>query len=75
MVYVVGVQKLIYFIGFCYDYFYNCFEFEGGWQFNNVSVWVQLLVYILFVIVEILGFVIVFEYVYSKVLREMKIVV
>ncbi|KAK0666769.1 putative peptide transporter [Cercophora samala] len=75
MAYAAGVQKLIYSTGPCYDHPYNCPESEGGRQPNNVSVWVQLPVYILLAIAEILGFVTAFEYAYSKAPREMKTVV
>lgn len=75
MAYAAGVQKLIYSTVPCYDHPYNCPESEGGRQPNNVSVWVQLPVYILLAIAEILGFVTAFEYAYSKAPREMKTVV
>ncbi|KAK4174684.1 putative peptide transporter [Triangularia setosa] len=75
MAYAAGVQKLIYSTGPCYNHPFNCPESEGGRQPNNVSVWVQLPVYILLAIAEILGFVTAFEYAYSKAPREMKTVV
>ncbi|KAK3997948.1 putative peptide transporter [Cladorrhinum sp. PSN332] len=74
MAYAAGVQQLIYSSGPCYKYPFACPE-SGGTEPNDVSVWVQLPVYILLAIGEILGFVTAFEYAYSKSPKEMKTVV
>ena len=74
MAYAAGVQQLIYSSGPCYKHPFACPESQGT-EPNDVSVWVQLPVYILLAIGEILGFVTAFEYAYSKAPKEMKTVV
>ncbi|KAF2867717.1 major facilitator superfamily domain-containing protein [Massariosphaeria phaeospora] len=75
MAYAAIVQHLIYSAGPCYDRPFQCAGSAGGKEPNRVSIWVQIPVYFLLAIGEILGFVTAFEYAYSKAPKEMKAVV
>lgn len=70
MAYAAGIQQLVYSTGPCYERPFSCAEIP-----NDVNVWVQLPVYFLLAIAEILGFVTAFEYAYSKAPVAMKSVV
>ena len=75
MGYAAGLQALIYGSSPCYDKPLACPEAQDGRLPNSVSVWLQMPVYFLLAVAEILGFVTAFEYSYSKAPRDMKAVV
>ncbi len=72
MAYSAGVQKIIYDSGPCYDAPLECPESDGGTIPNSVSVWVQVPIYFLLGVAEILGFVTVYEYSYEQAPKNMK---
>jgi POT family proton-dependent oligopeptide transporter len=75
MAYAAGVQKLIYKTGPCYDHPLACEASQYGTIPNSIVVWVQLPVYFILAVAEILGFVTASEYAYSKAPRDMKTMV
>jgi len=75
MAYAAGLQKLIYSRGPCFDHPFDCESLNGVATANDVSVWVQMPVYVLLAIAEIFGFVTAFEYAYAKSPKNMKTVV
>lgn len=75
MAYAAGYQYLIYSSGPCYNRPLACDASNGSTIPNSVSVWIQLPVYMLLAIGEILGYVTAFEYAYNKAPKDMKTVV
>ncbi|KAK2879510.1 hypothetical protein FQN49_000812 [Arthroderma sp. PD_2] len=75
MGYVAGVQKLIYSRGPCYNRPLACSASAGGSISNDISVWVQVPVYFLLAIAEILGLTTLSEYSYSEAPKDMRSVV
>jgi POT family proton-dependent oligopeptide transporter len=76
MAYAAIVQRLIYSSPPCYDHPLACFREPGLHpRPNQVSIWVQIPVYFLLAIGEILGFVTAFEYAYTEAPKDMKAVV
>lgn len=75
MAYAAGFQHLIYTTGPCYDQPLACDASQGGSLPNKVNVWIQLPVYVLLAIGEILSLITAFEYVYNKAPKDMKTVV
>ncbi|KAK3332275.1 POT family-domain-containing protein [Cercophora scortea] len=85
MAYAAGVQTLIYAAGPCFDRPGACEASVPGAgkpgvavpvaTGNDVSVWVQMPVYVLIAVAEILGFVTAFEYAYNHAPADMKTVV
>ncbi|KAI4097054.1 MAG: hypothetical protein LQ339_006848 [Xanthoria mediterranea] len=77
MAYAAGVQKLIYNTPPCYDRPRACpaADDDDGRLPNDISVWVQVPVYFILAVAEILGFVTASEYAYSKAPRDMKTIV
>jgi proton-dependent oligopeptide transporter, POT family len=75
MAYAAGFQHLIYSTGPCFDLPLACGDSQGRLVPNQVNVWIQLPVYMLLAIGEILAFVTAFEYVYNKSPKDMKTVV
>jgi POT family proton-dependent oligopeptide transporter len=75
MAYAAGIQKLIYSRGPCYEYPLACAASDNGRLPNSVIVWVQVPVYFILAVGEILGFVTALEYSYSKAPRDMKAMV
>lgn len=77
MAYAAGVQKLIYNTPPCYDRPRACpaADDDGRLLPNNISVWVQVPVYFVLAVAEILGFVTASEYAYSKAPPGMKTIV
>ncbi|KAH8422611.1 peptide transporter ptr2 [Aspergillus melleus] len=72
MAFAVGLQKLIYTRGPCYESPLTCADSDGGRRPNNISVWVQTPVYFLLAFAEILGFTTLSEYSYSKAPKDMR---
>lgn len=75
MAYAAGFQRLIYSKGPCYDQPLACDASQGGSLPNRVNVWIQLPVYVLLAIGEILSLITAFEYVYNKAPKDVKTVV
>lgn len=75
MAYATGVQKLIYDTKPCYDRPRACPAAENGKLPNDINVWVQIPVYFVLAVGEILGFVTASEYAYSKAPPDMKTIV
>ncbi|KAH8588490.1 POT family-domain-containing protein [Bisporella sp. PMI_857] len=75
MAYAAGIQKLIYSAGPCYDRPLACALSQGGRVPNDVNVWLQLPMYFIIAVAEILGFVTVSEYSYSKAPPGMRTIV
>ncbi|CAL8577144.1 peptide transporter ptr2 [Xanthoria parietina] len=79
MAYAAGVQKLIYNTPPCYDRPRACpaadHDEDDGRVPNDISVWVQVPVYFVLAVAEILGFVTASEYAYSKAPPGMKTIV
>jgi proton-dependent oligopeptide transporter, POT family len=75
MAYAAGIQKLIYLTGPCYQQPLSCAASNNGKIPNNINVWIQLPIYFLLAIAEILGFVTAFEYAYNKAPTDMKTIV
>jgi POT family proton-dependent oligopeptide transporter len=77
MSYAAIVQHLIYSSRPCYERPLACATTSGNARRipNDISIWVQVPVYFLLAIGEILGFVTAFEYAYSKAPKDMKAVV
>ncbi|KFA71722.1 hypothetical protein S40288_10106 [Stachybotrys chartarum IBT 40288] len=75
MAYAAGFQHLIYSTGPCFDKPLACDASQGGSLPNGVNVWIQLPVYVLLAIGEILSLMTAFEYVYNKAPKDMKTVV
>lgn len=75
MGYAAGIQKLIYASGPCYDRPLACSQSDGGKIPNQINVWIQLPIYFLLAVAEILGFVTAFEYAYNKAPKDMKTIV
>ncbi|KAL7628061.1 peptide transporter ptr2 [Parahypoxylon ruwenzoriense] len=72
MAYSAGVQRIIYSAAPCYDRPLACPGSNRGTTANEVSVWLQIPVYFLLGIAEILGFVTVYEYSYNQAPQNMK---
>lgn len=75
MAYAAGFQHLIYSTGPCFDKPLACEASLGSTVPNKVSVWIQLPVYALMAVGEILTYVTAFEYVYNKSPKDVKTVV
>lgn len=75
MAYAAGFQQLIYSAGPCFDKPLACEASLGSTVPNKVSVWIQLPVYALMAVGEILTYVTAFEYVYNKSPKDVKTVV
>ncbi|KAI9679130.1 MAG: hypothetical protein M1822_007340 [Bathelium mastoideum] len=75
MAYASGIQALIYSRPPCFSHPLACSASEGGNKPNKVNVFVQTPVYFILAVAEILGFVSVSEYSYSKAPRNMRTVV
>ena len=75
MAYAAGVQKLIYNSKPCYDRPRACSASKDERLPNDISVWVQIPVYFILAVGEILGFVTASEYAYSKAPQAMKTIV
>ncbi|MCJ1265026.1 peptide transporter ptr2 [Lobaria immixta] len=75
MAYATGVQKLIYVTEPCYDQPRACQASENGKLPNDINVWVQIPIYFILAVGEILGFVTASEYAYSKAPQDMKTMV
>lgn len=75
MAYAAGFQHLIYSTGPCFDRPLACDASHGSAIPNQVNVWIQLPVYVLLAIGEILSLITAFEYVYNKAPKDMKTVV
>ncbi|KAI1503136.1 major facilitator superfamily domain-containing protein [Biscogniauxia marginata] len=75
MAYAAGVQQIIYSAAPCYDKPLVCPKSNRGTIANEVSVWIQIPVYFLLGIAEILGFVTVYEYSYKQAPQNMKSIV
>lgn len=76
--YAAGVQKMIYESGPCYDAPLACPAAQRFGQNplpNKIKVWVQTPVYVILALSEILGFVTLSEYSYSKAPKDMRTVV
>lgn len=72
MAYAVGVQKLIYSKEPCYERPLDCPASAFGSISNNISVWVQVPVYILLALAEIPGYTTLSEYRYSEASKDMR---
>lgn len=72
MAYAAGIQKLIYSSGPCYNYPLECEASRDGLVHNSVNVWIQVPLYFILAVAEILGFVAATEYSYSKAPKDMK---
>jgi POT family proton-dependent oligopeptide transporter len=66
MAFAAGVQKLIYSRGPCYDEPLACGASDGGRRGNDISAWMQILIFFLLGLAEILGFATLAEYSYSE---------
>jgi POT family proton-dependent oligopeptide transporter len=75
MAYAAGFQHLIYSTGPCFDQPLACEASLGSTVPNQVNVWIQLPVYALMAVGEILTYVTAFEYVYNKSPKDIKTVV
>lgn len=75
MAYAAGFQHLIYSTGPCFDRPLACDASQGGSIPNGVNVWIQLPVYVLLAVGEILSLMTAFEYVYNKAPKDMKTIV
>lgn len=75
MAYASGLQRLIYSKGPCYNKPLQCEESKEGTLGNDVSVWIQIPVYFILAIAEILGFATLSEIAYSKAPKSMKTMV
>lgn len=72
MAYAAMIQKLIYSRGPCYSSPLHCAASNNGKIPNHISVWVQVPIYFILAIAEILGFVSASEYTYAKAPTNMK---
>src|SRR5689334_4856594 len=70
-----GLQKMIYSTGPCYEIPRACPASDNGSIPNNITVWLQIPVYFLLALGEILGFTTLSEYSYSEAPKDMRIVV
>lgn len=75
MAYAAGLQKMIYSTGPCYDMPRACPASDNGSIPNNITVWLQIPVYFLLALGEILGFTTLSEYSYSEAPKDMRSVV
>ncbi|APA08595.1 hypothetical protein sscle_04g033650 [Sclerotinia sclerotiorum 1980 UF-70] len=75
MAYAAVIQKLIYSSGPCYEYPLECDASNNGTIHNRVNVLIQIPLYFILAVAEILGFVSALEYSYSKAPKEMKAIV
>ncbi|PQE28706.1 PTR2-Di-and tripeptide permease protein [Rutstroemia sp. NJR-2017a WRK4] len=75
MAYATVIQKLIYSSGPCYEYPLECAASKDGMIHNSVNVWIQVPLYFILAVAEILGFVSALEYSYSKAPKEMKAII
>lgn len=75
MAYASGLQKLIYSNGPCYDAPLACAASHNGRIPNKIDVWIQLPVYVMLAIAEILGLVTASQYSYSHAPKDMRSVV
>ena len=75
MAYASGLQKLIYDTEPCYNQPRACPSSQDGRLPNNINVWIQVPVYFVLAVGEILGFVTASEYAYSKAPQDMKTIV
>lgn len=75
MCYATVIQKLIYSSGPCYEYPLECPASQDGTIHNSVNVWIQVPLYFILAVAEILGFVSALEYSYSKAPKDMKAVI
>lgn len=76
--YAAGVQKMIYDSGPCYMAPLACVAAQREGQPplpNSIKVWVQTPVYVILALAEILGFVTLAEYIYTKAPKDMRTVV
>lgn len=75
MAYAAGFQHLVYSAGPCFDKPLACEASLGSTVPNKVNIWIQLPVYALMAVGEILTYVTAFEYVYNKSPKNIKTVV
>ena len=73
--YAAGLQKMIYSAGPCYDMPRACPASHDGSIPNDISVWLQIPVYFLLALGEILGYTTLSEYSYSEAPKDMRSVV
>lgn len=72
MAFAAGIQQLIYTREPCFQAPLACAASDGGSIPNDISVWVQMPIYFLIAIAEILGFVTLSEYSYSQAPKDMR---
>lgn len=70
--YAAGVQKMIYSSGPCYNKPLVCGASADGKTPNSTSVWLQIPIYLLLAMAEILGFTTFSEYSYSEAPKDMR---
>lgn len=75
MAYATIIQKLIYSSGPCYEFPLECAASKDGSIHNSVNAWIQVPLYFILAIAEILGFVSALECSYSKAPKDMKAII